>query len=44
MYLLSIVKLTADSMPKSISLTGIIDLDYDEDDGDSTPEAAWSFD
>ena len=44
MYRLSIVELTTDSMPKSISLTAVIDFDYDEDDGDSTPEAAWSFD
>ena len=44
MHLLSIVELTADSMPKSISFTGVIDLDYDEDDGDSTLEAVWSFD
>ena len=44
MYLLLIADLTTDSMPKSMSLTGVIDLDYDEDDGDSTPEAALSFD
>ena len=41
---LSIAELTTDIMPKSISLTGVIGSDYDEDDGDSAPEVAWSFD
>ena len=43
MYFLSIVKLTTDSMPKAISLTGVINSEYDQDDGDSTPEVVWSF-